>query len=108
MRIEISGQQIDVTPALHDYVHTKLQRLDRHSEDLLDAHVVLSVEKLEHRAEATINASGRALHADSVAENMYAAIDLLSDKLDRQVVKHKEKVSDHHRGDAAVRTGSFG
>jgi putative sigma-54 modulation protein len=108
MQIEISGHQIDVTPALHDYVMNKLQRLERHFDSLLAVHVILSVEKLEQRAEATITASGRTLHADSVAENMYAAIDLLADKLDRQVLKHKEKLTDHHRGESAARQSSFG
>ena len=108
MRIEISGHQIEVTPALRDYVQDKLGRLERHSEHLLDGHVILSVEKLLQRAEATLNLSGQRLHAESVAEDMYAAIDLLADKLDRQVVKHKEKLTDHHRGDASVRDASFG
>jgi putative sigma-54 modulation protein len=108
MRIEISGHQIDVTPPLRDYVLAKLDRLARHSDQLLDGHVILSVEKLQQKAEATLNVAGRSLHAESVAEDMYAAIDLLADKLDRQVVKHKEKVTDHHRGDTAARTASFG
>jgi putative sigma-54 modulation protein len=108
MRIEISGHQIDVTAALRDYVQSKLERLERHSDYLLDAHVILSVEKLLQKAEATINLSGRSLHAESVAEDMYAAIDLLADKLDRQVLKHKEKITDHHRGDSAVRNATFG
>ena len=108
MRIEISGHQIDVTPALRDYVQSKLERIERHSDQLLDGHVILSVEKLLQKAEATLNLSGRSLHAESVAEDMYAAIDLLADKLDRQVLKHKEKVTDHHRGDAAARNASFG
>ena len=108
MRIEISGHQIDVTAALRDYVRNKLERLERHFDHLLDVHVILSVEKLEQKAEATVNASGRSVHADSVSENMYAAIDLLADKLDRQVLKHKEKVTDHHRGEAASRSASFG
>lgn len=108
MRIEISGHQIDVTPALRDYVQSKLERLERHSDQLLDGHVILSVEKLLQKAEATLNLAGRSLHAESTAEDMYAAIDLLSDKLDRQVLKHKEKVTDHHRGDATVRNANFG
>ena len=108
MRIEISGHQIDVTPALRDYVQSKLERLERHSDQLLDAHVILSVEKLLQKAEATINLSGRSLHAESSAEDMYASIDLLADKLDRQVIKHKEKLTDHRRGDNAARSGTFG
>lgn len=108
MRIEISGHQIDVTSALRDYVLDKMERLERHSDQLLDGHVILSVEKLLQKAEATLNLSGRSLHAESSAQDMYAAIDLLADKLDRQVLKHKEKLTDHHRGDAIVRDASFG
>ncbi|MBD8527165.1 ribosome hibernation-promoting factor, HPF/YfiA family [Pseudomarimonas arenosa] len=108
MRIEISGHQIDVTPALRDYVQNKLSKLERHADKLLDGHVILSVDKLEQKAEGTINLAGRTLHADSVAEDMYAAIDLLADKLDRQVLKYKEKLHDHHRGESAARNASFG
>jgi putative sigma-54 modulation protein len=108
MKIEISGHQIDVTPALREYVHSKLERLQRHFDHVLDVHVILSVDKLDQKAEATLNLTGRSLHANSVAEDMYAAIDLLADKIDRQVLKVKEKLTDHHRGESAARTGSFG
>jgi len=108
MKIEISGHQIDVTPALREYVVTKLERLQRHFDQLLDTHVILSVDKLDKKAEVTLNMAGRSLHANSVAEDMYAAIDLLADKIDRQVLKVKEKLTNHHRGESAARTGSFG
>lgn len=108
MKIEISGHQIDVTAALREYVITKLERLQRHSDHVLDVHVILSVDKLEQKAEATLNLTGRSLHANSVSEDMYAAIDLLIDKIDRQVLKVKEKLTDHHRGESAARAGSFG
>ena len=108
MKIDISGHQIEVTPALRDYVRSKLERLARHFDNVLDVHVILSVDKLDQKAEATMALSGRSLHAESVAEDMYAAIDLLADKLDRQVLKVKEKLTDHHRGESATRTGSFG
>lgn len=108
MQIDITGHQIDVTPPLRDYVQGKLEKLERHFDHLLDAHVILTVEKLDHKAEATIQAAGRKLFADAHAEDMYAAIDLLVDKLDRQVVKHKEKLTDHHRGDAQNRAANFG
>ena len=108
MRIEINGHQIDVTPALRDYVLARLDKLERHSDQLLDGHVILTVEKLVQKAEATLNLAGRSLHAEATAEDMYAAIDLLADKLDRQVLKHKEKVTDHHRGDSAARSATFG
>ena len=108
MRIEITGHQIDITSALREYVHTKLDRLERHFENLIDIHVILTVEKLDHEAEATIQISGRTLFAEVQADNMYTALDLLADKLDRQVLKHKEKMTDHHRGEAASRSASFG
>lgn len=103
MRIEISGHQIDVTPALRDYVQNKFDKLERHSDQLLDGHVILSVEKLQKKAEATFHMSGHKLHAESSAEDMYAAIDTLLDKLDRQLLKHKEKITNHHRGDSVSR-----
>ena len=108
MRIDISGHQIDVTPALRDYVNDKLARVTRHYDHHAEARVLLSVDKLEQRAEATIGTPGKTLHADAVAPDMYAAIDLLADKLDRLVVKQKEKMTDHHRGASASRTDSFG
>lgn len=108
MRIEISGHQIDVTPALHDYVKTKLDRVGRHFDHHLEVHVILSVSKLEHKAEASLNTPGKQLFADAMAEDMYAAIDLLADKLDRLVIKQKEKMTDHHRGVDATSSGSFG
>jgi putative sigma-54 modulation protein len=107
MRIETHGQQIDVTPALRDYVQTRLARLERHFEQPLDIRVLLSIDPPQHCAEATINLSGRTLHADAAAVDMYAAIDLLSDKLDRLLVKHKEKMVDHHRGESPARSGNF-
>ncbi len=108
MRIETYGQQIEVTPALRDYVETKLARLERHFDQPIVVRATLSVEKSDHRAEATVNMAGRAaLHADAGAIDMYAAIDLLADKLDRLLVKHKEKTVDRRRGESAARSGDF-
>ena len=107
MRIETHGQQIEVTPALRDYVESKLARLARHFEHPFDVRTQLSLDKPAHRAEANVLISGRTLHADAAAENMYAAIDLLADKLDRLLMKHKEKVVDHHRGESLARNGDF-
>lgn len=107
MRVETHGQQIEVTPALRDYVESKLQRLARHFDHPFDIRTLLSLDKPDHRAEATVNISGRTLHADANAIDMYAAIDLLADKLDRLLMKHKEKLVDHHRGESAARSGSF-
>ena len=107
MRIETHGQQIEVTPALRDYVQAKLARLERHFDQPIDARVLLGVEKTDQRAEATVNVSGRTLHADASGQDMYAAIDLLADKLDRLLLKHRKKIVDHHRGESAARSGNF-
>jgi putative sigma-54 modulation protein len=96
MRIETYGQQIEVTPALREYVETKLQRLKRHYEETIEVRAQLALRKPDHHVEATVNVPGRTLHADASAQTMYAAIDLLADKLDRLNIKHKEKKQDHH------------
>ncbi len=100
MQLSITGHHINITPSLRDYVDNKLERLERHFENVSDIHCVLSVEKLRHKAEATVQVSGATLFADEVQEDMYAAIDGLIDKLDRQVKKHKEKLQDHHAREA--------
>lgn len=97
MQLHISGQQMEVTPALRDYVTAKLDRLIRHFDHVIDINVVLGVEKLLHKAEATVTVAQKVLHADASAGDMYAAIDALSDKLDTQVRKHKDKLTDHQR-----------
>jgi putative sigma-54 modulation protein len=96
MQINLTGHHVEITPAIRDYINEKLQRIERHFENATDIHFILTVEKLEHKAEATLNVSGNTLHAHSVESDMYAAIDSLTDKLDRQVRKHKEKITDHH------------
>ncbi len=96
MDITVAGHHVDVTPALRQYVETKLAKLERHFDHMTDVHCILTVEKLEHKAEATIHVTGSTIHADAIEDNMYAAVDGLIDKLDRQVRKHKEKLTDHH------------
>jgi len=100
MQLNVTGHHVDVTPALRDYVATKLQRLERHFDHVSDVHCILTVEKLAHKAEATIHLSGGTIHADSTENDMYAAIDGLIDKLNRHVRKHKEKMTDHHAREA--------
>jgi putative sigma-54 modulation protein len=101
MQITVSGHQVTVTSALNDYVTSKFDRIVRHFEHLHDVTVTLSVEKLLHKAEATLHcAAAKTIHADAQATDMYAAIDALVDKLDVQVKKHKEKLTNHHREDA--------
>jgi len=95
MQLTLTGHHIDVTPALRDYVEKKLDRVLRHFDQVIDVHCVLTVEKLQHKAEATLGVSGAVIHADSIDGDMYAAIDALADKLDRRVRKHKEKLTDH-------------
>ena len=100
MQIHVNGHQVAVTPALNDYVFGKFDRIVRHFDHLHDVTVTLSVEKLLHKAEATLHcAANKIIHADAQAADMYAAIDALADKLDRQVKKHKEKLTSHHRDD---------
>ena len=108
MRIDISGHQMDITPALRDYAQDKLGRLAKHFEQHLDTRMILSVDKLDHKAEATLHTPGKTLYADAMAPDMYAAIDLLADKLDRLVLKQKEKLKNHHRGEADNLSDSFG
>lgn len=103
MHIILSGHHVDVTDALRSYVNDKMGRLERHFDNVTELHVVLSVEKLQQKAEATVHLSGNKLHADAVDADMYAAIDALVDKLDRQVKKHKEKVTDHHRSEGSIK-----
>ncbi|MEJ1960133.1 MAG: ribosome-associated translation inhibitor RaiA [Gammaproteobacteria bacterium] len=100
MQLSVTGHHIEVTPSLRFYVEKKLERITRHFDQVLDVHCVLTVEKLEQKAEATLHVSGSSIHADAVDPNMYAAIDALTDKLDRCVRKHKEKRSDHHAAEA--------
>jgi len=96
MQLSVTGHHIDVTEALRNYVGKRLARLERHFDNMTDIHCILTVEKLRHKAEATVHVGGGTIHADSIEENMYAAIDMLVDKLDRQVKKFKEKLTDHH------------
>lgn len=103
MQTDLTGHHIDITPPLREYVNEKMDRIARHFDNVTHCHVVLSVEKTRHKAEATINLSGSDLHADAVQDDMYAAIDALVDKLDRQIKRHKEKLTDHHRSAGALK-----
>lgn len=96
MNLNISGHHLALTNPLRNYVINKLARVERHFDHLIEAEIVLTVEKLQHKAEATLRTRGAALHAEAIDGDMYAAIDVLIDKLDRQTRKLKEKVRDHH------------
>ncbi|ARU55965.1 ribosome-associated protein [Oleiphilus messinensis] len=101
MQLNISGHHVELTDALKDYVNSKLSKLERHFDHISNVQVTLSVEKLRQIAEATIHASGADIHATAEHEDMYAAIDALLDKLDRQVLKHKEKIVARAHGASA-------
>ena len=100
MQVNITGHHVEVTEALRDYVKSKMDRVIRHCDNVTDAHCILSVQKLQHKADATLHVSGARIYAEAIAEDMYAAIDGLADRLDRRVKKHQEKLTDHHAREA--------
>jgi putative sigma-54 modulation protein len=95
MQLNISGHHLDITESIKDYVTNKLSRLERHHDRITSTSVILSVDKLIQKAEATVHVSGGEFFANSENEDLYAAIDDLTDKLDRQLIKHKEKTRGH-------------
>ena len=104
MNLTISGHHLELTPAIRECVESKLERVLRHFDQVIDVSVILSVDNLtekekRQKAEINLHLKGKDLHAESVAQDLYAAIDLLIDKLDRQVIKHKDKLQSHqHEG----------
>lgn len=96
MNLNISGHHLEMTDALQSYATSKMERIERHFDHVLDAQVVLEVKKQRHTAEATIKVRGTTLHAEATNGDMYAAIDAMTDKLDRQVVRYKEKNVDRN------------
>jgi len=97
MNLNLTGNHLEITPAIRDYVVAKLDRVTRHFDHVIDVSVVLSVNKLRQKVEANLHIRGKDLHAESIEPDMYAAIDALVDKLDRMVLKAKEKrVADRH------------
>lgn len=102
MQLNVTGHHVDVTTSLKGYVAKKLDRIVRHSDHVIDVHCILTVEKLRHKAEATVALTGATVYADATEPDMYAAIDALADKLDRRVKKHKEKLG-HHQSSVALK-----
>lgn len=103
MNLIISGHHLELTPAIRQYVKTKLERITRHFDHVIDVAVILGVEKpsekdRRQRAEVNLRLRGNLIHVESFAHDLYAAIDMLIDKLDRQVLKYKSKVQDHQHG----------
>lgn len=95
MNLIITGHHLEVTPAIRAYVMNKIARVSRHFDNVIDTQVILSVERLKHTAEITMRLRGKDVHCEATDENLYAAIDLLTDKIDRQVIKYKTKVQNH-------------
>jgi putative sigma-54 modulation protein len=95
MNLTISGHHLEVTPSIREYTMTKLTRVKRHFDHVIDVAVLLSVDKLQQKAEINLHLRGKDIHCESVQDDLYAAIDALVDKLDRQVIKHKECLRGH-------------
>ena len=95
MQINLTGHHVDITPPMREYVMSKFERLERHFDRVTNVHVILSVEKLRQKAEAELHLNGAQVFADHTEEDMYAAIDGMVDKLDRQIKRHKEKIKSH-------------
>src|SRR3954471_24567415 len=98
MNLHLSGHHVELTPAMRDYVTSKLTRITRHFDHVIDVNVILSVEKLIQKIEANVHLSGKDIFVESTDADMYAAIDALVDKLDRQILKHKERSFEHRGG----------
>lgn len=103
MQLDITGHHVEVTEPLKEYVATKFKKTQRHFDLVTDMHCILTVEKLRHKAEATVIVNGTKIYADATEPDMYAAIDSLASKLERRVRKHKEKLVDHHARDSMKR-----
>ncbi len=98
MNLTVSGHHVAVTPALRGYLHNKLARMTRHFDRVIEVNVILGVEKLRQRAEVTVRLRGKDIYAQTEHEDLYAAIDALADKIDRQVLRHKDRLRSraHH------------
>jgi putative sigma-54 modulation protein len=103
MNLHLTGHQLPITPAIREYVAAKLQRLTHHFDHVIDVNVIMSVEKLTQKVEATVHVRGKDIFCESAASDMYAAIDSLVDKLDRNIIKHKEKNLDQRHSGAAIK-----
>jgi len=98
MNLHLSGHHLDVTPAIRDYITGKLDRVTRHFDHVIDINMILSVEKLKQKVECSVHLSGKDIFVECHDGDMYAAIDSLIDKLDRQIIKHKEKNAERRGG----------
>jgi putative sigma-54 modulation protein len=95
MNLNITGHHLDVTPAIREYIQTKMTRVLRHFDHVIGSQVILSLEPLKHRAEITLHVRGKDIHCEASEQNLYASIDLLIDKVDRKVLQYKARTQDH-------------
>ena len=95
MNLSISGRHLEITPAIREYASSKMARIGRHFDNVIGTQVMLSVEKVQHVADVTVRLPGKDIHCEARDDNLYAAIDLLADKIDRQVIKYKTKLQNH-------------
>ena len=103
MNLHLTGHHVEITPAIRDYVVGKLERINRHFDHVIDVNVIMTVEKLDQKIEASVHLSGKDIHVQSNDADMYAAIDSLIDKLDRQVIRHKERFQVNRHAQAIKR-----
>lgn len=103
MNLTVTGHHLDITPAIRAYIEDRVGRITHHFDHVIDVHVTLTVEKLNHKAEATVHVRGKDIHVEAIEPDMYVAIDALEEKLDRQIVKHKEKTTDHREASGLKR-----
>jgi len=103
MNLTITGHHLDVTPAIRGYVEEKMGRVTRHFDQVIDVAVILSVDKLQQKAEANVHVPGKDIYVESIDTDLYSALDALADKLDRQILKHKEKSGNVHRESGGVK-----
>jgi putative sigma-54 modulation protein len=102
MNLHLTGHHLEITPAIRDYVSGKLQRIRHHFDHVIDVNVILTVEKLQRKVEASVHMRGKDIFCENTNADMYAAIDGLVDKLDRTIIKHKEKSLEHrHDGSSS-------
>lgn len=103
MNLHLTGHHVQITPAIRDYVAGKLTRIKNHFDHVIDVNVILSVEKLQQKVEANVHVRGKDIFCESIDTDMYAAIDSLVDKLDRTIIRHKEKNLDSRHDGASIR-----
>jgi putative sigma-54 modulation protein len=103
MNLHLTGHHVEITASIRDYVSGKLERITHHFDHVIDVNVILTVEKLNQKVEASVHVRGRDIHCESTDADMYAAIDKLIDKLDRTIIKHKEKSLQHRHGGTSLK-----